>query len=134
MFSVKMAAQHWPPQTVSVNACAQAASQASTVRHRSRPIRVLATRAKMVVNASTSTMANALGKTLFDSKYCDEFNLSFICLPILKNSQCPPTFTGPNCESQVIVTTTQGYFNPCASNPCQNGGQCINQYNGQCTW
>jgi hypothetical protein len=49
-------------------------------------------------------------------------------------SQCPAGYTGQYCQTPVIVTTTQGYYNPCASNPCQNGGQCINQYNGQCTW
>ena len=34
--------------------------------------------------------------------------------------QCPPGYTGANCETAI---------NNCATNPCLNGGTCVNGVN-----
>ena len=45
---------------------------------------------------------------------------------------CPPAYTGPNCETAVVLTTqaatttaTTTRPNPCSTNPCVNGGTCV---------
>ena len=56
---------------------------------------------------------------MFQGGVCVDEIARFLC-------ECPPGFTGPRCETEIIE---------CESNPCQNGALCvegINRYECRC--